>query len=310
MSEPIPVERRRALDRGYTDAQLRRLTEREGWSRLRLGWYLPPELDATLDSVERHRELVRATMAAVSPHAVVSHQSATVLHGLTPWAVPLDRVHVTRDRPSGGRRTRGLHVHCAPFDTNEVLSIAGVRTLPLARALADIARTEPIDAAVVLGDMALRQGLCSRDDVLAALSYAEGRKGYPAARRAIALFDGRSESIGESRSRVLFERLCLPRPVLQEPFFDRQGSFIGRADFFFEEQGVIGEFDGKVKYGKHLREGEHAGEVVFREKLREDRLREQGWEVVRWTWQDLARPLALRDRILHAFARGLGGRAA
>jgi hypothetical protein len=49
----------------------------------------------------------------------------------------------------------------------------------------------------------------------------------------------------------------------------------------------VGEFDGKIKYGRLLRPGQDAGEVVYAEKLREDALRDTGLSVVRWTWQDL-----------------------
>ena len=64
-----------------------------------------------------------------------------------------------------------------------------------------------------------------------------------------------------------------------------------------------GEFDGKVKYGRLLKVGETAGDVVYREKLREDALRDLGWQMVRWTWSDLCertrrarRPAATRLR--------------
>jgi hypothetical protein len=50
----------------------------------------------------------------MSADAVVSHVSAAALHGLVLWNVDLDRVHVTRDRRSCGRRTKVLHVHDAP----------------------------------------------------------------------------------------------------------------------------------------------------------------------------------------------------
>jgi hypothetical protein len=49
----------------------------------------------------------------------------------------------------------------------------------------------------------------------------------------------------------------------------------------------VGEFDGKVKYGRLLEPGQDVGEVVYAEKLREDAIRDEGWQVVRWTWLDL-----------------------
>lgn len=74
-------------------------------------------------------------------------------------------------------------------------------------------------------------------------------------------------------------------------------------DFAWPEHRTIGEFDGRVKYGRLLRPGEDAGEVVFREKVREDLLRDAGWQVVRWVWADLDRPHVVADRVRRAFRR-------
>ncbi len=77
-------------------------------------------------------------------------------------------------------------------------------------------------------------------------------------------------------------RANLPRPRLQREYRDGQG-LIGYVDFDFE--GLIGEFDGKIKY--RVPPGaspEEAGEVVWREKQREDRLRRHK-PVARWVWK-------------------------
>ncbi|HET9117119.1 MAG TPA: hypothetical protein VFN75_03425, partial [Pseudonocardiaceae bacterium] len=64
------------------------------------------------------------------------------------------------------------------------------------------------------------------------------------------------------------------------------------------QQRTVGEFDGKSKYGRLLRPGQDPAEVVYAEKLREDAIRAQTWEVVRWTWADLRdfTPTAARIR--------------
>jgi hypothetical protein len=65
----------------------------------------------------------------------------------------------------------------------------------------------------------------------------------------------------------------------------------------------VGEFDGEVEYGRELQPGQDLGEVVFREKLREDALRDAGRQVVRWTWPDLSRFEVVVDRLERAFDR-------
>jgi hypothetical protein len=65
-----------------------------------------------------------------------------------------------------------------------------------------------------------------------------------------------------------------------------------------------GEFDGKVKYGRALRPGQDPGDAVFDEKRREDALRDQGLQVVRWVWAELATFDVVAARLRRAFVRG------
>jgi hypothetical protein len=62
-------------------------------------------------------------------------------------------------------------------------------------------------------------------------------------------------------------------------------------------------FDGKIKYGRLLKPGQRIEDVIFDEKLREDTVRDLGWQIVRWLWRDLYRRGVLRERVLRAFAR-------
>ncbi|GAA3610915.1 hypothetical protein [Microlunatus ginsengisoli] len=50
-----------------------------------------------------------------------------------------------------------------------------------------------------------------------------------------------------------------------------------------------------MKYGELLRPGETAADVVLAERRREQAIRDQGWQVARWLWEDLYRPGAVRD---------------
>lgn len=111
------------------------------------------------------------------------------------------------------------------------------------------------------------------------------------------------ESVGESYSRAVFEFLGFEQPLLQQIFTDR-GGFIGRSDFWWPLQGVAGEFDGKGKYMRAaLRGGISAEEAVYREKLREDRIRALGHGFVRWRWADLEDPERLKRKLLDAGLR-------
>lgn len=151
------------------------------------------------------------------------------------------------------------------------------------------------------GDAALRLGLTAAE-LEACLGRSRRRPGMANARRVAAFIDARSESPGESLSRVSLQAAGLPRPALQFEVF-RAGILLGRSDFCWEEQRTLGEFDGRVKYGRLLKPGQSSEEVVYREKLREDAFRDDGWQVARWVSMDLDVPERIADRVRRAFLR-------
>ena len=85
---------------------------------------------------------------------------------------------------------------------------------------------------------------------------------------------------------------------------DASGELRGVCDWGWLDHGVLGEFDGRSKYGRLLQPGQDAGEVVFAEKQREDDLREiTGCSMIRLVWSDYDRPRVVRDRILRRMRR-------
>jgi hypothetical protein len=275
--------RRDLVTNGWTDDEVARGHRTGALSRLRRGTYVagPPPRDTAL----RHRRLVEGTVASLRRDAVVSHQSAAVLHGFPLWGVRLDRVHVTRRPPASTDLSRVLHCHVARLRDDELVSVDGfLVTHPLRTAL-DLARTPPFEPGVVVLDAALRARLVDAAELGDRVAGIAGLRGSRGAARTIRFADGRSESVGESRSRVLLHQLGLAPSTLQLPVHDPDGVTLGRADFAWEE--LLGEFDGRVKYGRLLRPGEDPGDAVFREKRREDALRDEGQGMVRWTWSEI-----------------------
>ena len=104
-------------------------------------------------------------------------------------------------------------------------------------------------------------------------------------------------------SRVRLMEDGLPAPEPQHEIYRPDGQFLARVDFYWKEQRTVGEFDGKIKYGRLLKPGQRIEDVIFEEKLREDAVRDLGLQVVRWIWTDLYRTGILRGRVLRAFAR-------
>jgi hypothetical protein len=293
------IQRRgQLLAEGYDDGELRRRVRRGELVVVRRGAYVGR--DELPDSAEsRHLVRLRAALPDLAPDAVVSHATAAVAHGLPLWSVGLARLHVTRSRRGGSRVTPHLHVHAAALDPDDVTLLHGIAVTTAARTVVDLACCEPFEVAVVVADGALRRGRTTPSELAAALRRAEGRPGSRGARRALAFADGLSDGPGESRSRVRMRDAGLPAPVLQMPVRTRLGQVW--VDFGWPGAGVVGEFDGLVKYGARRRPGEDAAGAVVREKLREDAVRDEGLRVVRWTWRELDPFDAVAERLRRHF---------
>ncbi|MGQ0574425.1 MAG: type IV toxin-antitoxin system AbiEi family antitoxin domain-containing protein [Pseudonocardia sp.] len=288
--------RRDLLAAGVTPDELRRSVRVGKLVALRRGAYVDAA-GMPDEPVARHALQVRAAVRHLDQGAVVSHVSAAAVHGIAIWNVALTRVHVTRNRRTGARRTRSLDVHAAPLDPDEIIAVDGVASTSVARTVVDLARTLPFEQAVVIADSALRRGLVRPAQLRAAVDRALRRPGNPQARRVVAFADGRSDNPGESRSRIAIHRAGLPAPQLQW----RVPGLRVDADFAWPELGTIGEFDGKVKYGRLLRPGQEPGDVVFAEKVREDAIRAERLHVARWTWAELDAFAPVADRIRRGF---------
>ncbi|WP_280439619.1 hypothetical protein [Nocardia cyriacigeorgica] len=218
--------------------------------------------------------------------------------------MPIQKVHVTRNRASGARIAERLIVHAAHLEQGDVVQVDGLPVTSVARTVVDLARSVPFAEAVVVGDAALHTGRTTSAELAELMSRTRSGRGLPAARRVVRFLDGRSESPGESLSRVVMAQAGLPMPELQATVLDDLARFVARVDFLFPDRGIVGEFDGMVKYRKTARAPES---VVIAEKKREDALRALGWMVVRWTWPELDRPrrwLAALERTNHVARTG------
>jgi hypothetical protein len=149
-----------------------------------------------------------------------------------------------------------------PLEPDEIEMVGGILVTSVARTIADLARVIAFEEAVVCTDSALfrsRKGLghrVGRSELRTALVRAPRRHGTAAAGRVFDFATDLSESVGESRSRVAIRVAGLPPPELQVVLHSAEGRPLGRVDFWWEKWGVVGEFDGRVKYGRLLRPGQ------------------------------------------------------
>ena len=293
--------RHQTLSCGYTPDEIQARLDSGRWERVRHGQYAVPLDLSRLQPWERqrirHRRLVHAVVNSMRPGSVaVSHQSALVLHGAPIWGMDLDEVQLNRLDNRRGGPIAGVRHHRGLLTPADLTEVDGVTATTVARAVVETACSASFEAAVVSADAMWREYPASRSEIDRLLDVIECWPGSASAREALAFGDPRSESVGESRLRVLMYVQGLPTPVLQVVFEDADG-FVARVDFYFPEFDTVVEFDGLLKYG------DGTSETLIREKSREDRLRALGLQVVRVTWVDLDRPESTANRIRQAFHR-------
>lgn len=293
------LHRRALLAGGAVPHEVRRQLQRGELVGVRRGRYVAGGLPTRPEL--RHLLHVHAAMTELAPDAVASHQSAAVVHGLPLWNADLTRVHATRDRRSGARRSPVTHLHAARLDPDEVVVVTGVWVTSVARTVLDVARSLPFDAALVVADAALHRHLVTREELAAALVRAQRWRGAPGAGRVLAFADPGSMSVGETRSRIALRDAGLPAPVLQWRVRASDGTEVAQADFGWPELRTVGEFDGRVKYGRSLRPDADPTRLLVEEKRREDAVRAEGLGMVRWMWADLDCFAPVAERLRRTF---------
>lgn len=299
----MPVKRRLDLvadghdDRGLKDALSDGVLD-----RVRHGVYAPgPPPDPTNPAGRRraHVRLLAATRPLIHPDSVVSHMSAAVLHGLPLRWADLARVSVTRAGSTHGRAGRAFVLHNSRLAGDEITAIEGFTVTTIERTVADLALTLPFEWGVAMADAALHAG-ADREALLAGLERYPRRPRIAQARRVIAFAHAAAESPAESISRANMSLAMIPLPHLQYEV-RRGGVLVARSDFAWEEYGLIGEVDGKEKYGALLREGQTPADVLLAEKRREEELRQAGWWITRWGWDVACNRDALAAQLTRAF---------
>lgn len=285
------------LDAGLSTHEIRRRTRDGRLRRVHPGYFTDEaryrSLSPEQQSLLKHRAFARA--AHVTP--VFCLASAAVVHGLGLRRVP-SRIHTVSPPEHGTHHGYpGVVRHQAPLPGTDVVVVAGLHVTSAERTLLDCARFLPYTDAVVLADQARRLDV-SRPGLERRLPEWAGQRGVRRARCVLAAMDTRSESVGETLTRLLLMEWSLPVPQLQWVVEGRSGSY--RADFAWPEHRVLLEFDGEVKYA----DAAAVRTVVRDERRREVEIQELGWTVLRVGWDDIVRrPAATVARIEAALAR-------
>jgi hypothetical protein len=277
--------RAQAIDCGESDRTLAEARHAGLIVRLRRGMYVPADIYEACDDAGKHLLHARAALAAQKGRVALTGASAAALHGFALYQQDLSIVHILRLDQGASRRKALTNHHIVLRDVEaDISEYDGILAISHARAVWEVACRSSMESGVVTADSALRRAPGLADTLE---EYRERFAYFPGSRQGrltLSFADRRSDSPGESVTRVQFHRYGIPIPDLQHEVFDDRGVLIGRSDFYWEECRHLGEFDGKIKYLQLLRAGETPADCVFREKRREDAMRAGLRGMSRFTW--------------------------
>ena len=264
--------------------------------RLRRGAYVRSAHWHAAEPWTRDDLQIQAHLESTGGLSRYSHVSVARLHECRVWdAGP--RIHVTtgyaNSLRSAGSDVRTHRADLAPWELATLWTPDGREILAtsIERAVLDCARILPLEQAAVIGDHAVRKG-ARIEDMRQLLDQSPAKRGSRRALDLLGVLDGRSESVGETRTRLLLRSFGLlmfvPQFEIQTPI----GRF--RADFADPVTRVVIEFDGSGKYTDY----KPTEEVLVAERRRENALVDEGWMVLRLEWKHLAFPAEVRRRLL------------
>jgi very-short-patch-repair endonuclease len=154
----------------------------------------------------------------------------------------------------------------------------GVPATSLPRTVIDLVARSTFGDGLVLVEAALRGDPAFAADLAHEQARRTPRRGAVVVRRVLAAADVRSESVLESRARVLWLSSALPPPI-QQAVIRHQGRFVARVDFLWEDARLVVEVDGMRKYDEPY--------ALRDEKRRQNELVALGYTVLRFTWADI-----------------------
>ena len=209
--------------------------------------------------------------------AAITQRSAAFLHGvdILPRTAP---VQVTVNRGTSMPSRPGLDVRRGVLSELDLTRVGGLPVTTLVRTAFDLGRDQNLERAVVGLDAVLHTRFVTADEVA---KYADDHPRWPGRNhllRALRLAHPGSESPWETRTRLLLLRAGLPHPEVQYEVLGPYGEVLARLDLAYPEHRLGIEYD-----GDHHRERD-----AFRADLaRHNRLRAQGWTVLRFIATDI-----------------------
>lgn len=297
-SVPVPL-RRELLREGWHDRGIANQIRTQQWVRPRRGAYVDAAVWRSLDATERHVVTTRAVVKQAKTDVVVSHSTAVPWWAGPTWGLDLALVHITRKDGETGRKEAGVHQHCGVILEEDIAVRNGLAVMSPARTALEVSAVASTEAAVVVLNDLLHRKLITPAAVRE--RYEKGMEHWPDTRATeivIRLGDPRIASVLESRFWHFCFRAGLPAPIPQYEVRSPEGHLVAVLDFAWPAFGAYVETNGKMKYLELVKPGEKPGDVVQRERRREELVhRFTGFRAMHVVWGDLDTPRATEQRV-------------
>ncbi|WP_156761939.1 hypothetical protein [Microbacterium karelineae] len=291
--------RRDLVGDGVSDRRLRVEVAQGRAERIRNGHYASRAAWRDAHVEERQVALARAATDAARTPPVVCRATAAAVHGLPLFRHRDSAAHLLSGDRGTGTPSAAVTRHRDRWD-GDFVEVDGIRVTTLARTVFDVIRTTRVPTALACADAAIgrvsriadSRGIDEeaahefRADLGLLIADHPGARGVKQARLVVELMDPRADSPGESASRLYAVQLGFTDIVVQREVRVATGA---RYRVDFEIDGVLGEFDGEVKYrDREMRRGRSVEQVVLDEKRREDEIRAAtGQRMIRWTNREI-----------------------
>ena len=304
----LPVRLWRELRReGWNDHAIAQQVRMGHWVRPRHGAYVDARAWRLLDAPSRHVVRTRAVVKQAETDVVVSHASGVPWWEGPDWGLDFTDVHITRKDGRSGRKEAGVHQHCGVLLEEDVATVRGVEVMAPTRLSIEVSTVASVEAAVVVLNDFLHRDLTTPEAVR--LRYDATMDHWPKTRATeivIRLGDPRIASILESRFWCFCFRAALPAPIPQYPVLTPEGHLVAELDFAWPEHGAYVETNGKAKYLQLLKRGQVPGDVIERERRREELVGQlTGFRAMHVGWGDLDSPRITEQRVRdHLWPRG------
>jgi very-short-patch-repair endonuclease len=263
-----------ALELGFGYGVIAQRLESKQWRRV-MGSVL-----ASATTQLDHRSLAWAAYLACGQGAVLSGPSALRRHGLD-VETPMDAGYWVTVPAERHMSLRGVRTIRESLPSDDIAMIDGMRVTIVSRSVIDALRVMPVRQGQPLLDRALLRQWLTVEELTIRIHQFSGRRGIGRLRSHLSRVKDGARSEAERQLHDLLERAAITGWTADFKVLSPDGGLLAVIDVAFEAQRVALEVDGLAFHTNP--------EQFQRDRTRQNVLINDGWTVLRFTWDDLTR---------------------